>query len=224
MNEKDVKTSYSENELASLIGEVEEVFAKHLSEEEQKLEKSEEVVEEEVEETEELTKSEEVQEYQYDEEDLEEMNKLYAGMSKSEQEIHYKSLKKIFFGDMEKSEETLEKSEPKEEVVAKSEFDSIVEERDELKKTIESLTQAVKDFNKLRAPKQKAITQIQYLKKSEEKVEEDKTDYSKLSKGEINKILTAKIRSGEIKKSQDREAINAFCLDNTSIETIKHLL
>ena len=85
------------------------------------------------------------------------------------------------------------------------------------------MTNAVKGFNKNRAPKQKAVTQIQYLKKSEvEEVKEDEKSVESLTKSEIAKKLSEQIRKGA--SSDDKEKINQYYLDKTSIDTIKHLL
>lgn len=235
--------NYSEQDLATLISEVEEEFTKHLTKAEEQSEeviaKSEETEQEtietaEVEAEETIEKSEKV--LNYDDEDFAEMDGLYAGMTKAEAEAHYKSVKKALFG--EESEEVISKSEEvsevsteeNEEMIAKSEYDALVEgkeaaekERDELKKSIEQLTEAIKGFNSSRAPKQKAITKMAYLGKSES-ASEEKEEVENLSKSEISKRLTAKIRNGEIKKSEDKEAVQAFYLENKSIETIKHLL
>jgi len=222
---------YSENDLAALIGEVEDEFRKHLNkaEEEQgtELTKSEEnSLEKEIsaDASNKIEKSEE--NFDYDENDYEEMDSLYSEMSKSEKEAHYKSIKHALFGSEEVKEEKIAKSEVKEEKIAKSENEVLKKENEELKKSIEGLTGALGKFLKGNsAPKRKAVTQLQYLKKSEESNEEkSENDVSKLSKTEINKILTSKIRSGEIKKAEDKEAISAFCLNNNPIETIKHLL
>ena len=234
---------YSENDMAALISEVEAQFAEHLNKAEKEtaptLAKSEEISEE-VSETAEqesaavVEKSEE-SEFNYDEEDFNEMNKLYGSMNKAEAEAHYKSVKKALFGEevakseeevevkIEKSEEKAEEIEKKEDLIAKSEFDAISEENTKLKKSIEDLTNAVKGFNKNRAPKQKAVTQIQYLKKSEvEEVKEDEVNIESLTKSEIAKKLSEQIRKGA--SSDDKEKINQYYLDKTSINTIKHLL
>lgn len=237
---------YSDKEMAALIGEVEGIFTEHLAkaerEQEETITKSEEVnseeevIETKAEETETIEKSEEPneEELDYDDEDFNEMDNLYNSMTKNEAEAHYKSVKKALFGEetVEKTEETIEKSEEAveetktEEVIAKSEFDAVKEENETLKKSIEGLTEALSTYLKGRAPKQKAITKMEYVKKSEEEVEkeEEKEDFSKLTKSEISKRLTSKLRKGEITKSEDREKINEFYMDNKSIETIKHLL
>ena len=64
---------------------------------------------------------------------------------------------------------------------------------------------------------------MEVVKKTEEDTKVDSKDFSKISKEEINKTLTAKIRSGKIEKN-DKEAINNFIINNGSIELIKHLL
>lgn len=236
---------YSEQEMAALISEVEEQFADFLAKAEapaeETLEKTEEEVveavekaEEEVEEeTAQITKSE-GESLDYDDEDYVEMDKLYKSMSKAEKEAHYQSLKKSMFGEeevkteeaqqtqeVEKTEETTEEKEG--EKLEKTETDSLKEENAELKKSLEQLTNAMANFLKKTPPKRKAITKIEYIKKSEAEEAEEKEDVAKLTKSEIKKRLSAKAREEELKKS-DREAINNYYLNNDSIESIKHLL
>lgn len=209
---------YSEKDMAKLISEVENEFKDYLTKaesQEKDLKKSEKVI----------TKSE--NDFDYDEEDIKEMNEMYASMSKSEAEAHFESLKKAL-----SSEESIKKSEKnvvsEENGLVKSELNTIKQENQELKKSIETLTNIVSKIVKP-APKRKAITQmsdIEYIKKSEEVVEkkEEKTDYSKMSKSEINKILSSKIRNGEIKKSEDKQNINKFCFGELNLDGIKYLL
>lgn len=227
---------YSEQEMAALISEVETQFADFLAKaettnEERKLQKSEKTTEEVIETEEdeeveqEMTKSEGELELDYDENDYVEMDKLYQSMSKAEQEAHYKSLKKSLFDD---TSEEIEKTEKvKEEKLAKSEKEIALEEENaELKKNLEKLTVAFTNFlEQKRPPKRKAITKIEYIKKSEaEKTEEVKVDVSKLSKDEISQKLSEKIRSGSLKKDE-KEAIDNYYLSiKPSIDSIKHLL
>ena len=224
---------YSEKDMAALIGEVEAQFAEHLNkaekETEQALAKTEEISEEtSVEAAETVIEKSEESELSYDDEDFNEMNKLYSSMTKAEAEAHYKSVKKALFGESSEAEEKIEKSEEikteeKEELIAKSEFEAVKEENDKLKKSIEDLTNAVKGFNKNRAPSQKAITQIKYLSKSEgEEAEVEEKNLESLTKSEIAKKLSEQIRKGA--SSSDKEKINQYYLDKTSIDTIKHLL
>ena len=240
---------YSEKDMAALIGEVETQFADHLKKAEKETEptlaKSEEISEEVKEVSNEssqevpvIEKSEKI-DLNYDNEDFAEMDKLYIGMNKAEAKAHYQSVKKALYGEeIEKSEEAenkavkIEKSEieikveteKNEDFIAKSEFEAVKEENGKLKKSIEDLTNAVKGFNKGRAPKQKAITQIKYLKKSEveEVPVEEKIDVSNLTKSEIAKKLSTAVRKGA--DVNDREKIKQYYMDNTSIDTIKHLL
>jgi len=230
---------YNDEEMAKLISEVETEFKDYLAKHEpnqEDLNKSEEGVsveaksEESEESVEELNKSEE-SEFDYDEDDIKEMNELYASMTKAEAEAHYKAIKSTLFA--EESEEKpaeLAKAEKsnKEEELLKSEVESVKKENEELKKNLETLTGIISKVVKS-APKRKAVTQmgdIQYIKKSEEteSKEENKVDYSALPKSEINKVLSSKIRSGEIKKSEDKENINKFCFGELKFDDIKYLL
>lgn len=270
---------YSEQDMAALISEVETQFAEHLAkaetENEATLQKSEEANAESEAVSEatgednsaEVQKSEateapeaNTESLEYDDEDIAEMDKLYAGMTKSEAELHYASVKRAVFGESEEEvtevkkseakaeevkeekEEKIEKSEEvvkvevNEDSIAKSEYEALQskiekseKENEELKKSLEGLTSALGKFLKgsKPAPKQKAITRIEYIKKSEienTQEEENQVDVSKLSKNEISKILTKNLRNGKITKNEDREAINSYYEDNTSVETIKHLL
>lgn len=243
---------YSEKDMAALISEVETQFAEHLAkaEEEQKpnLQKSEEANE--VAEAAATTSDTETstEEFTYDEDDIAEMDKLYGSMSKAEAEAHYKSLKKNLFAD-EASEEVetqkteteanaeVKKSEKSDNNLKKfeSENEELKKSNEELKKNYEDLQ---KNFEKLvstltesvkkgSAPKQKAITKIQYIAKSEEenkKEDKKEEDVAKLNKSEIAKRLTNKIREGSLKKS-DKEAINEYYLEKgKNIESIRHLL
>ena len=227
--------NYSEKEMAKLISEVETEFKDYLTKSEPVEEVSEEIenVEEEL-----VAKSE--NEFDYDDEDINEMNKMYSSMSKAEAEAHYKSLKSVVFtDDMNKSEEESEEVEVvennEETELLKTEVESVKidletskKENDELKKNLETLTGIISKVVKS-APKRKAVTQIgdiQYIKKSENVAEtvETEVDYSKMSKKEINKILSTKIRNGEIKKSEDRENINKYCHSDLKFDDIKYLL
>jgi hypothetical protein len=222
-------TKYSEQDMAKLISEVEDEFKAYLA----KAEKSQE--QEIVTETKEeatIVATEEVslnkaESFDYDAEDIEEMNKLYASMSKSEKEAHYTAIKKNLFGDNEPKEE-IKKSEVAV-VVVDEEKTLLKSENEELKKSLETLSTIVSKIAK-KVPSRKAVTQIgniQVIKKSEEESTDNKetgVDVLKLNKSEINKILSAKIRNGEIKKSEDKEKINKFCYGQIKIDEIKHLL
>jgi len=184
-------------------------------------------------------------ELDYDETDFAEMDELYTSMSKSEAEAHMKSLQKALKIETKevveetskeevviKSEDKLTaESEEKDESLQKSELKSKDKEIEELKennqkleKSLQDLTIAMTKFVKP-APKQKAVTQIQYIAKSEDKVENEeiKENVAKLSISEISNRLSAKIRGG-LEKSE-RDKIDTFYLDGKKdIESIKHLL
>lgn len=225
---------YNEQDMAKLISEVETEFKEYLTKAEQS--QDAEIASKEAK-KEEDTSLEKTEEFDYDEDDISEMNKMYASMSKSEKEAHYSAIKKTLFSEADKeSSEDLQKSEKDEEKsMLKSEMESVKgdlasskKENEELKKNIETLTTIVSKIVK-KAPARKAVTQIgniQVMKKSEEDVEDKKeeVDFSKLPKSEVNKILTSKIRSGQITKSEDKENINKFCYGQIQIDKIKHLL
>lgn len=227
---------YNEQDMAKLIVEVETEFKEYLTKAEQIQEvntSSEEVT---------LEKTE--NEFDYDEDDISEMNGMYSSMSKGEKQAHYSAIKKTLFAEPKESED-LNKSEVKtiedtsesnkEKSLLKSEIEHIkgslessTKENDELKKNIETLTSIVTKIVK-RVPTRKAVTQIgnvQVLKKTEEvsEVKTDEVDYSSMKKSEINKILSSKIRSGEINKTEDKENINKFCYGQINLEKIKYLL
>jgi hypothetical protein len=157
---------YSEKELDAIIKEVEGEFGAYLkkaeAEQSEKLQKSEEI-----------QPVEKTEEFDYDEEDFEEMHKMYSSMTKAEKEAHYSSVKKALFGE-ESSEPAVEKTENLN-MIAKSEFDSVKEQNEELKKNneelkknMEKLTSALAKFVKVnKAPKQKSITEIAHISKNE---------------------------------------------------------
>lgn len=243
---------YNEQDMAALISEVEAQFAEHLAKAEagneesmKKSEEIEEIVEQaqdaiEASDHEEVQKSETTEDvdFDYDEEDIAEMDKMYASMTKSEAAAHYDSIKRALGDDseevVEKNEEVMTKSEEEmdssdETGLLKSELDSVKKENQELKKSFENLTEALTKYVKKApsAPKQKAITRIEYIAKSEdevmEKSEKKEVNVDKLSKTEVSKILSAKIRDGKLEKS-DREKVNQYYLEAGSIDNIKHLL
>lgn len=180
----------------------------------------------------------------YNDEDITEMNKMYTSMSKSEAEAHYKSVKKALFGEVSKdqSEQPSEIKKAETEVEAssdekteekegnelfKSEIAGLKEENEGLKKNLEKLVGSLtKSVKKSTAPKQKAITRIEFIAKSEEEtpIEKKEEDVLKLDKSEISARLSEKIREGSLKKSE-KEAINIYYLDGQyDIASIKHLL
>jgi len=218
---------YSEKDMAALISEVENQFAEHLTKSEAKTEIANEVAE--VKE-EKIEKSEELN---YDKQDFVEMDELYSSMTKSEAQAHFDSVSKIVSPievkteevKIEKSEETVETKVETESDLFKSEIENVKKENEDLKKNIETLTTALTTYIKGQgAPKQKAITKVKYIAKSEaETKNESGVDVSSLSKSEISSKLSEKAKDRDLKKS-DREAINNFYLSNGSVDQIKHLL
>jgi hypothetical protein len=202
---------YTDKDLVDILAEVEVEFKKHLAPEakETQLAKTETISEE---------------DSSYDEEDMAEMESMYKSMNKTEAEAHYKTLKRAMFGTESEVVTKSEVTDDSEVKMLKSENDSVKAENEELKKSMEKLTQIVSKIfgKKADAPKQKAITSMEVVHKSEE-VKADAKDVSKLSKEEISKALTAKIRSGKIEKN-DKEVINNYFINNSSIDSIKHLL
>lgn len=173
----------------------------------------------------------------YDDEDMEEMHKMYDSMSKGELKAHKASMEKCWMakcGDMTKpeasvmnksEEETKSETQSKPAVISKEETDLLKnelentkKENEELKKNVEGLVSAMNTFVTKRAPVRKAFTNIDIVKKSEEGTEE-----KPLSKSEITKILTKKASDPSL-SSADRTAINEFYLTNGSLEKIQHLI
>ncbi len=179
-------------------------------------------------------KKEDDEAHGYDDEDMEEMHKMYHSMSKGELKAHKESVEKCWMAkcgemtQMTKSEETsqvqpevkAEEQKPSEEsTLLKSELESAKKENEELKKNIEGLVSAINTFvTKKTAPARKAITDIEFVKKSEEGSEE-----KKLTKSEIDSILAKKAQDPKT-SVQDRAAINSFYLTNAGVEKIAHLL
>jgi hypothetical protein len=220
---------YTKEQVDEMLSQVEQEFENALG----SIAKSEENIEEvneievEAQESEELEKSEET-EVEAEEEDYETIDDLYASMTKSEQEAHYAAVKKSLYGEeveaqqeqKENEEQTLEKSEETE--VETKEVQMLKSENEDLKKSYEELKNMVDQlFNVKKAPAQKAVTNVNYIAKSEESNSEE-IDFSEMSKNEITAKLKTIDYSG-LKKS-DREAINNYYLDNGSVDSIKHLI
>lgn len=210
---------YTKEQVDEMLSQVEQEFNNALG----SIAKNEETEVKSEEETEEFEKAEvETKET----EDYQTIDELYASMEKNEIEAHYESVKKVMFGEAEEIEEdSIEKSETEEveEIqMVKSENENLKEQNEELKKNLENIEGLInKMFNTKKAPSQKAITSANYIAKSEE-AEENEIDFSKMTKSEI----TSKLKSldySSLEKS-DREAINEYCLNNASVNKIKHLI
>jgi len=240
------KIKYSEKDMAALISEVESQFTNHLAKAEKAtvtdLKKSESVEQPKAEGKQVVEAAPQEQGFDYDEDDIKEMNEMYSSMTKAEANANFESLKKVVSGEEEKPEvkaeekviaksevKAEEKPEQKDETkLLKSEVETLKSDKEKLEKSLKDLTAALAKFVKgTGAPKQKAITRIEYVAKSEEetvKTEEKKEDVSKLDKSEISKRLSAKIRSGKLEKAE-REKINEFYQSGSkNIESIRHLL
>ena len=241
-----MKVKFSEKDMAALIGEVEAKFADHLAKADKvttDLKKSEAAPQPKAVETPVVNAAPAKTEgFDYDEEDIKEMNQMYSSMTKAEATAHFESLKKTL-GTEEKPEVKAEEvSAKKEEVIAKSEvkaedkdetkilkseIETLKEEKSKLEKGFKDLTAALAQFVKgSTAPKQKAITKLEYVAKSEEesKPEEKSEDVSKLDTKEVSNRLNAKIKSGKLEKAE-REKINSYYLNGSkNIESIRHLL
>lgn len=237
------KVKYSAQDMAALIGEVEDYFNTMTKSQTEAtdLQKSESVEQPKVEETQPVEAAQETS-FGYDEQDIKEMNDMYSSMTKSEAEAHFEALKKALSKENETPAQAEEKVVAKSEPVAeekpatnsdetkllKSEIETLKSEKEQLEKSFKDLTAKLVEFVKgSKAPKQKAVTKLEYIAKSEDEIKtETKTqeDVSKLDKSEISRRLTAKIRSGKLEKSE-KEKINAFYESGSkNIESIRHLL
>jgi hypothetical protein len=213
---------YTNKEVDTMLSQVEQEFEKafgSINKNENSEELTEELELETAEEEVSIAKSED------SDDEYETVEELYASMEKSEQEAHYNSLKKVIFGEEEasiaKSEETEIETEDESEDLVKSENDQLKVENEELKKNYGQMNDLINQLFKKKAPEQKAITSTNFIAKSEETQNED-IDLSSLSKSEITNKL-GKIDYSTLEKS-DREAINEYCLNNGSVNKIKHLI
>ncbi len=185
----------------------------------------------------------------YDAEDIAHMDQMYMSMSKAELLAHHDSCVRAL--DAQGAEHThaapaakqaapaapaaeaqapaaeidkcgdmsMSKSEPNAELeLAKSEAAAQKAKAEELQKNLsgiqEFLTQLVK-----KVPQGKAITSLEQVSKSETGENEEK----QLSKSEINAKLLQKAADPTLSKN-DRDAINAFYLNQANLNTISHLL
>jgi hypothetical protein len=218
---------YTDETLAALLKSVEEDYEKQLKELQSSTttekEESTEVQKAETSEEPKLESTSET-EFDYDSEDIEEMNKMYSSMSKSEAQAHLDSLAKtlgvsVATEDMKKSEE--DKILKSENELLKSEVNKIKEENEELKKSLSNLIETLK--GKVSVPSRKAITGVDYIAKSEETSKPETKDVTTLNSSEISKILTSKMREGKLEKSE-RQLVVDYYDKKISINEIKHLL
>lgn len=184
----------------------------------------------------------------YDAEDIAHMDQMYMSMSKAELLAHHDSCVRALdaigaehthaapaapaaeaqapaapaapaaeidkCGDM-----TMAKSEPNAELeLAKSEAAAAKAQAEELKKNLAGVQEFLTQFVK-KVPQGKAITQYEQVAKSEE----TQTEGNQLSKSEITQKLMQKAADPTLSKT-DRDAINAFYLNQANFNTISHLL
>lgn len=171
----------------------------------------------------------------YDDEDMEHMHQMYSSMSHGELKAHHDAVRKALDAKgMEKGGETpaeapaMAKTEtetsvevkPEETQLLKSEIAAKDAKIDELKKTLDGVSEILTRLTKRSAPAGKAITSLDVVAKSESAETEVKT----FTKSEITSILSKKAADPTLTKS-DRDAINAYYGSNqVSIEKISHLL
>lgn len=172
----------------------------------------------------------------YDAEDIAQMDAMYMSMSKAELLAHHDSCVRALdaigaehihaaapaasaaeidkCGDMsmQKSEVNLELE------LAKSEAAANKAKVEELQKSLDTVSEFLTKLVK-KVPQGKAITSMEQIAKSEIAAGEEK----QLSKSEITSILNKKAADPTLSKS-DREAINAYYLNQSNINTISHLL
>lgn len=103
--------------------------------------------------------------------------------------------------------------------LAKSEAAVSKAKADELQKSLDTVSEFLTKLVKT-VPQGKAITQYEQVTKSESAGAEQENT---LSKGEIASKLSAKAADPTLTKS-DRDAINAYYLNNANVNTISHLL
>jgi len=217
---------YTDEQITNLLKEVEVAFSASLkkSEEapvEKEDEDSEEDKKEDAQEAQDKSPESQEQDFDYDDEDLEELHKMYSSMGQKEKDAHHNALKKALGledksveqpVDMQKSEELAKRNE--EVSLAKAEISSLQAKNAELQKNFDAVAKFLETLNKS-VPQRKSVTSIDYIQKSEESKE--------LSNEQVEQVLAKKVKDSSLSKS-DRDAINAYYLNGKSIETIKHLL
>lgn len=223
------KIEWSEAELAEIIksvdSEVNKVIAKKEEDKKESEEKDEEKDEDEEKEESEEEKKKKEEDKDMDKSEEQQIEDLYSSMEKTEAESHYNCLKKVLFGKVsEEQAESVQKSESKENEeieLIKSENEKVKTENETLKKNAEAYEKVIEVLKrKVSAPIQKAVTGLDYIKKSDTEAKEG--EEKSLSKSEIDSKLSQVIKSDI--SSSDREKINQYYLGKGMFETIKHLV
>lgn len=185
----------------------------------------------------------------YDAEDIAQMDQMYLSMSREELLAHHDSCVRALdsigaehshaaaaaapAAEMDKcGEVSMMKSEEKpasievspeviknteETEILKSEVEAHKAKNAELQKSLDTVSEILTKLVK-KAPQGKAITALEQVAKSEGSTEE-----KQLTKSEITAILTKKSADPTLSKN-DRDAINAYYINNTNVNTISHLL
>jgi hypothetical protein len=169
-------------------------------------------------------KQEAGQEHGYDDEDMEHMHNMYASMSEGERKAHHDAIMKCAQANQAPAApqgegQAMAKSETAttETTLLKSELEATKAANEQLKKNLDGIQEFLTKLVK-KTPQGKAITSLDVITKSEG-TQEDK----QMTKSEINSILAKKSADPTLTKS-DREAINAFYLNDANFNTISHLL
>lgn len=156
----------------------------------------------------------------YDDEDMEHMHNMYASMSEGERKAHHDAIMKCAqasaapaHGEAMAKSETIQTAET---TLLKSELEATKAANEQLKKNLDGIQEFLTKLVK-KTPQGKAITSLDVITKSESV--EDK----QMTKSEVNAILAKKSADPTLTKS-DREAINAFYLNDANFNTISHLL
>ncbi len=187
----------------------------------------------------------------YDAEDLAHLEEMYASMSFDELMAHHDAVKMALDAKTaetdsataapaaeapaemapeapaaapatESAPDPFQKSESSEMALLKSELQAQKAKSEELKKSFDTVSQALVSFvSKKSVPQGKAITNVETIAKSEASTDEKALT---LSKAQVSEILKKKTADMSLQKS-DRELINAYYLvKGTSIDSIAHLL
>ena len=163
------------------------------------------------------------QEHGYDDEDMEHMHQMYASMSEGERKAHHDAIMKCAQASQAPAApqaDAMQKSElitTAETTLLKSELEATKAANEQLKKNLDGIQEFLTKLVK-KTPQGKAITSLDVITKSEG-AQEDK----QMTKSEINTILAKKSADPTLTKS-DRDAINAFYLNDANFNTISHLL
>jgi hypothetical protein len=187
----------------------------------------------------------------YDAEDIAHMDQMYMSMSKAELLAHHDSCVRALdaigaehshaeppaaepaapaapvapeapaeeAAEIEKCGDKMSKSEDTsaELELAKSEAAAHKAKADDLQKNLDAVQEFLTKLVK-KVPQGKAITSLEQVTKSE-----GSSEVKELSKSEITSILSKKAADPKLSKN-DRDAINAYYLNETNLNTISHLL